>query len=94
MNSSKAFCAEFRADWDVQSHLRNARNDFYTKNTFQKFNYCNNGHSFIKSYFFGMQQFSFNPAGIFSLKDTLKIYKGKKNPQNPQALGFIIKSPL
>ena len=26
-----------------------------------------------------MQQFSFNPAGIFSLKDTLKIYKGKKN---------------
>jgi len=42
-----------------------------------------------------MQQFSFNPAGIFSLKDTLKIYKGqKKNPQNPQALGFIIESPL
>ena len=37
-----------------------------------------------------MQQFSFNPAGIFSLKDTLKIYKGKKNQQNPQALGFII----
>ena len=25
-----------------------------------------------------MQQFSFNPAGIFLLKDTLKIYKGKK----------------
>ena len=25
-----------------------------------------------------MQQFSCNPAGIFSLKDTLKIYKGKK----------------
>ena len=25
-----------------------------------------------------MQQFSFNPAGIFSFKDTLKIYKGKK----------------
>ena len=24
-----------------------------------------------------MQQFSFNPAGIFSLKDPLKIYKGK-----------------
>ena len=40
-----------------------------------------------------MQQFSFNPAGILSLKDTLKIYKGKKNPQNPQALGFIIESP-
>jgi len=37
-----------------------------------------NLHSFIKSGFFGMQQFSFNPAGIFSLKDTLKIYKGKK----------------
>jgi len=36
-----------------------------------------------------MQQFSFNPAGIFSMKDTLKIYKGKKNPQ---ALGFIIES--
>ena len=53
-----------------------------------------NLHSFIKSEFFGLQQFSFNPAGIFSLKDTLKIYKGKKNPQNPQALGFIIESPL
>ena len=51
-------------------------------------------HSFIKSWFFGMQQFSFNPAGIFSLKDTLKIYKGKKNKRNPQALGFIIESPL
>jgi len=25
-----------------------------------------------------MQQFSFNPAGIFSLKDNLKIYKGQK----------------
>ena len=24
-----------------------------------------------------MQQFSYNPAGIFSLKDTLKIYKGQ-----------------
>ena len=34
-------------------------------------------HSFIKSWFFGMQQFSFHPAGIFLLKDTLKIYKGK-----------------
>ena len=41
-----------------------------------------------------MQQFSFNPAGIFSLKDTLKIYKGKKNQQNLQALGLIIESPL
>ena len=41
-----------------------------------------------------MQQFSFNPAGIFLLKDTLKIYKGKKNQQNPQALGFIIESLL
>ena len=41
-----------------------------------------------KLVFFGMQHFSFNPAGIFSLKDTLKIYKGKKNLQNPQALGF------
>ena len=37
-----------------------------------------NYHSFIKSWFFGMQQFSFNPARIFLLKDTLKIYKGKK----------------
>ena len=26
-------------------------------------------HSFIKSGFFGMQQFSFNPAGKFSLKE-------------------------
>ena len=25
-----------------------------------------------------LQQFSINPVGIFSLKDTLKIYKGKK----------------
>ena len=42
-----------------------------------------------------MQQFLFNPAGIFSLKATLKIYKGKKkNSQNPQTLGFIIESPL
>ena len=42
-----------------------------------------------------MQQFSFNTAEIFSLKDTLKIYKGKKkNPRNPLALGFIIESPL
>ena len=40
-----------------------------------------------KKLVFGMQQFSFNPAGIFSLKDTLKVYKGKKNPQ-------IIESPL
>ena len=31
-----------------------------------------------KKLVFGMQQFSFNPAGIFSLKDTLKVYKGKK----------------
>ena len=45
----------------------------------------------MNSWFFGMQQFSFNPAGIFSLKDTLKIYKGNKNPQ---ALRFIIESPL
>ena len=42
-----------------------------------------------------MQQFSFNPAGIFSLKNTFKIYKGKKkNPKNPQALEFIIESRL
>ena len=47
-----------------------------------------------KAGFYGMQQFSFNPAGIFSLKDTLKIYKCKKNPQNPLALGFIIESPF
>ena len=40
-----------------------------------------------------MQQFSFNPAGIFSFKDTLKIYK-KNLQKNPQALGFIIESPL
>ena len=41
-----------------------------------------------------MQQISFNPTGIFSLKDPLKIYKGQKNPQNPQTLGFIIESSL
>ena len=51
--------------------------------------------SFRKSWFFGMHQFSFNPAGIFSLKDTLKIYKGKKirKIRKPSA-GFIIESPL
>ena len=38
-----------------------------------------------------MQQFLFNPTGKFSLKDTLKIYKGKKNPQT---LWFIVESPL
>ena len=44
-----------------------------------------------------MQQFSFNPAGIFSLKDTLKIFENlqrQKNPQNQQVLGFIIESTL
>ena len=37
-----------------------------------------------------MQQCSFNPAGIFSLKDTLKIYKGKKNRKirKPSGLSF------
>ena len=51
----------------------------------------------LKSWFFGMQQFSFNPAGIFSLKDTLKIFENlqrQKNPQNQQVLGFIIESTL
>ena len=52
--------------------------------------YMVNFHSFLKSCFFGMQQFSFNPVGIFSLKDTTKA----KKLQNPQALGFIIESPL
>ena len=35
-----------------------------------------------------MQQFSFNPAGIFSLKDTLKIYKGKKKIRKPSGLSL------
>ena len=35
-----------------------------------------------------MQQFSFNPAGIFSLKDTLKIYKGKKEIRKPSGLSL------
>ena len=47
-----------------------------------------NLHSFIKSEFFGLQQFSFNPAGIFSLKDTLKIYKGKKKIRKPSSLSL------
>ena len=44
-------------------------------------------------FFFGMQQFSFNPAGIFSLKVPLKIYKGKKI-RKIRKLSFIIESPL
>ena len=35
-----------------------------------------------------MQQFSYNPAGIFSLKDTLKIYKGKKKIRKPSELSL------
>ena len=41
-----------------------------------------------------MQQFSFNPAGIFLLKATFENVQRQKNPQNPQALGIIIESPL
>ena len=38
-----------------------------------------------------MQQFSFNPAGIFSLKDTLKIYKAKNKIRRPAGL---LQNPL
>ena len=40
-----------------------------------------------------MQQFSFNPAGIFSLKDTLKIYKGKKIRKIRKSAGLSL-NPL
>ena len=53
-----------------------------------------NAHSFIKSWFFGMQQFSFNPAGIFSLKDTLKIYKGKKTAKSASPRSGLSLNPL
>jgi len=49
---------------------------------------------FIKSWFFGMQQFSFNPAGIFSLKDTLKIYKGKKKIRKIRKPSGLSLNPL
>ena len=39
-----------------------------------------------------MQQFSFNPVEIFSLKDTLKIYKGKK--KSAKSTSLTIESPL
>ena len=51
-------------------------------------------YSFIKSWFFGMQQFSFNPVGIFSLKDTLKIYKGKKKIRKIRKPPGLSLSPL
>ena len=41
-----------------------------------------------------MQQFSFNPAGIFSLKDTLKIYKGKKKIRKIRKPPGLSLSPL
>ena len=53
-----------------------------------------NNHSFIKSWFFGMQQFSSNPAGILYIERYFENLQRQKNPQNPQALGFIIESPL
>ena len=41
-----------------------------------------------------MQQFSFNPAGIFSIKDTLKIYTGKKNPRKIRKPSGLSLNPL
>ena len=41
-----------------------------------------------KKLVFWMQQFSLNPAGIFSLEDTLKIYKGKKKIRKPSGLSL------
>ena len=41
-----------------------------------------------------MQQFSFNPAGIFSLKDTLKIYKGKKKIRKIRKPSGLSLNPL
>ena len=52
-----------------------------------------NSHFFIKSCFFGVQQISFNPAGILSLKDTLKIYKGQKNRKIRKPSGLSL-NPL
>ena len=41
-----------------------------------------------------MQQFSFNPAGIFSLKDTLKIYKDKKKIRKIRKPSGLTLNPL
>ena len=41
-----------------------------------------------------MQQISFNPAGIFSLKDTLKIYKGKNKFHKIRKLSGLSLNPL
>ena len=42
-----------------------------------------------------MQHFSFNPAGIFSFKDTLEIYKGnKKSAKSASPLPGLSLNPL
>ena len=41
-----------------------------------------------------MQQFSFNPAGILSLKDTLKIYKGKNKIRKIRKTSGLSLNPL
>ena len=41
-----------------------------------------------------MQQFSFNSAGIFSLKDTLIIYKGKKKIRKIRKPSGLSLNPL
>ena len=41
-----------------------------------------------------MQQFSFNPAGIFLLKDTLKIYKGKNKNRKIRKPSGLSLNPL
>ena len=41
-----------------------------------------------------MQRFSFNPAGIFLLKDTLKIYKGKKKIRKIRKPSGLSLNPL
>ena len=57
------------------------RNRYISLEYYQLFN--RNEHSFLKSWFFGTQQFSFNSARIFSLKDTLKIPKPLSSSLNP-----------
>ena len=46
--------------------------------------------------FYNLITYLFNSIEILIMKINyfLKIYKGKKHPQNPQALWFIIESPL
>ena len=48
----------------------------------------------FKADFLVCNNFPLIPTGIFLLKATFENVQRQKNPQNPQALGIIIESPL